>query len=274
MPLFPDRTLARRLELSEADNLRHYTDAFRSCYPGAHSAGLALDEAWVAYLGPGSPVGRAIGLGMLGPVQAETLEQVERFYVGYGAPIRIDLCPLADATLMTLLAGRDYNIALFKQVWARRLEDLIPFEAPPNPNLRVIEVSDAEVDVWVQVVAAGFNHQNELQGLDASIARPNYAMTNVRCFLAYLAGEPAGGGAVAIDAQRRVATLFSTSTRPAYRQRGVQTALLKARLAFARAAGCQLAMVQTSPGSLSQRNVLRAGFALIYTKPTLERQRA
>jgi len=47
--------------------------------------------------------------------------------------------------------------------------------------------------------------------------------------------------------------------------------VLHARLAAATTAGCDLATVQTTPGSGSQRNVERMGFRLAYTKPTLVR---
>jgi hypothetical protein len=43
----------------------------------------------------------------------------------------------------------------------------------------------------------------------------------------------------------------------------------EARLAEARAAGCDLAVVTTRPGSPSQRNVQRAGFHLLYARAVL-----
>jgi hypothetical protein len=51
----------------------------------------------------------------------------------------------------------------------------------------------------------------------------------------------------------------------------VQAALLSARLADA-AAGCDIAVVTTLPGSRSQQNVQRQGFDLLYTRATLVRQ--
>ncbi len=66
-----------------------------------------------------------------------------------------------------------------------------------------------------------------------------------------------------------VALLFSASTRFQFRKRGVQTALITARLQAAAHAGCDLAMVLTTPGSASERNIQRAGFRVAYTKPTM-----
>ena len=63
-----------------------------------------------------------------------------------------------------------------------------------------------------------------------------------------------------------VVQLCGAATAPAFRRRGVQRALLTARLAHAVAAGCELAVVTTSPASQSQANVMRVGFALGYAR--------
>jgi hypothetical protein len=49
----------------------------------------------------------------------------------------------------------------------------------------------------------------------------------------------------------------------------VQTALLSARLADAAAAGCDVAVIITQPGSKSQQNAQRQGFDLLYTRAVL-----
>ena len=72
----------------------------------------------------------------------------------------------------------------------------------------------------------------------------------------------------------RVASLFGASTRVPHRNLGVQHALIAARLAAATEAGCDLAVVDTEPGSDSQRNVERLGFRLGYTKVTMRNAEA
>jgi len=69
-----------------------------------------------------------------------------------------------------------------------------------------------------------------------------------------------------------VAQLCGAATLPAHRRRGVQTALLEERLAIAAAAGCDLAVVTTQPGSKSQQNVQARGFDLLYTRAILVRE--
>ena len=66
-----------------------------------------------------------------------------------------------------------------------------------------------------------------------------------------------------------VAQFSGAGTLPRFRRRGVQTALLRARLMDAAAAGCRIGVVLTQPGSKSQQNVQREGFALLYARHLL-----
>jgi hypothetical protein len=66
-----------------------------------------------------------------------------------------------------------------------------------------------------------------------------------------------------------VAQLCGAATLPAFRRRGVQTALLRRRLADARRASCDVAVMTTQPGSKSHENGHRRGFALLYARAVL-----
>jgi GNAT superfamily N-acetyltransferase len=68
-----------------------------------------------------------------------------------------------------------------------------------------------------------------------------------------------------------LAHLTGSATLPAARRRGLQTALIRRRLEDAARDGCDLAFVVTAPGSKSQENLLRAGFAPLYVRAALER---
>jgi len=77
----------------------------------------------------------------------------------------------------------------------------------------------------------------------------------------------AGGAEFRIDGG--VAQFAGAATAPEHRRRGVQSALLSARLVDAAAAGCEVAVITTQPGSKSQQNAQRRGFDLLYTRATL-----
>ena len=68
-----------------------------------------------------------------------------------------------------------------------------------------------------------------------------------------------------------VATLGGMSTVPSARRRGVQSALIRHRLALAASSGCAIATTTVAPGGDSERNLLRHGFDHWFTIETLTR---
>ena len=266
---FADLALARRLEAAEAWSGVEYAQAQARLRPEIGATSEAVAGGHAVFAGVASPLSRAVGLGLDGPVTAAELDRLEAFYRGRGAPVQIDLCPLADSSLRELLGQRGYRLAEFENVWVRRLDRRESFPPSP-PEIRVAEAGLEEADLWVETVSRGFAEREDLAAADLEIAAPFPHVPSLTCFLAWMGEEPAGAAAVAI--RRGLAALFTASTRVAFRGRGVQTALLQARLALAAAMGCDLAVVQTKPGSASQRNVERLDFCLVYTKVTMVRE--
>jgi len=151
-------------------------------------------------------------------------------------------------------------------VWFRALTpgDTLP---APASGIVVRASEPEEADLWTLVAFRGGLDSDEALPNDNVIIAPYPFMAHTGCWLALRAGEPAGAATLAIH--DGVAGLFGASTRVPHRNQGVQHALIAARLAAAVAAGCDLAVVHTEPGSPSQRNVERLGFRLAYTKVTM-----
>src|SRR5919204_621412 len=101
-------------------------------------------------------------------------------------------------------------------------------------------------------------------------AERDFAAAGVARYVALRDGVIAGGGSFRMA--EGVAQLTRAATAPAHRGRGIQTALLSARLADAASAGCDIAVVTAQPASKSQRNVQRRGFDLLYTRAVLVKQ--
>src|SRR4029079_12076193 len=139
------------------------------------------------------------------------------------------------------------------------------------------ESGEDELDDWIEVVVTGFAHPDE-QGVASHEEFPreiveraerDLVAAGARTYLALRKGVVAGGGGLRIT--NGVAQLVGAATAPEFRRQGVQTALLSTRLADAAAAGCDIAVVTTAPGSRSQQNVQRQGFHLLYTRAVLVR---
>jgi ribosomal protein S18 acetylase RimI-like enzyme len=138
---------------------------------------------------------------------------------------------------------------------------------------------ESETREWINVLATSFAAPDSYDGpiveehvdratLDALLAQT----AEIDGFVAYFArrnGEVAGAGGMRFA--EGVAQLCGAGTLPAHRRRGVQTALLQHRLADAARAGCDIAVVTTQPGSVSQQNVQRQGFELLYARAVLIR---
>ncbi len=91
-------------------------------------------------------------------------------------------------------------------------------------------------------------------------------------FVATIEGKPVACGTGVVIADHKVFALGGAGTLADYRGRGLQTALLRARMAAAVKAGCEYAVVVTQGATTSQRNAERLGFRVAYSKVTVIKQ--
>ncbi len=67
-----------------------------------------------------------------------------------------------------------------------------------------------------------------------------------------------------------LAFFFGDSTLTRFRSRGLHRALIETRMNRAVAAGCDLVVATTLPGTISQRNYERCGFQVLYMKMNMQ----
>ncbi len=258
---FVDQDLAARLEDVQAWRAVYYAQASQARAQATEGALLIVAGAPVIYGGAGVPVNRAIGLGMHGPVTADDLDTIEHYYDERRADTVIDLCPLADPSLMSLLQTRDYRM----HTWMSMLFLSLPsISVALNPDLHVTRATADQADLWLTTSARGFGENDDIATSTLHVLTPNFYATNAHCYFAWLGETPIGTGAM--YPHNGVVELGGASTLVAYRQQGAQSALIQQRLNDAHALGCDLAVVLTTPGSTSQRNLQRRGFQLAYTR--------
>lgn len=265
--LIPDLPLTQRLERHEAWSSAAHAAMQARLYPATGAAVEWLGTGCAVYCGSRSPINGVYGWG-LQPVTAEELGRVETFYRSRNLPARVRLHPLADPSLLHLLGERSYAVESFMNVYACPLQSpgTLPDAPPaPVPGVTIRVADEAEARQWFTRSGAGGDWA-EPDGVSFMAVRCTLK-AGTQLFVAWSDGEPVGAGALETNAG--VAALMAASTLPAWRGRGIHSALLRARLAAASAAGCDVAMVHTRPGATSQRNVLRAGFPLLYTTVTL-----
>lgn len=270
MRVFGDTELAARLESLAADEMRRFVDTARRLDPACDAALLEVAGGAAAYLGAGSPVNQAVGLGLAGPVNADEASALESFYASRQTRALAIVCPLADQSLIAALAKRGWTADGFENVLVREYGDSEEFRALGDTAARVevVEACDDEMRaVWAQLASVAFSAPLAPHPIQLELGRIVAARPRTRLLLALVDGMPAGTGEFFVE--DRVAWLSADATLPAYRRRGVQQALQSHRLALGAEMGCELAVSEATPGSTSQRNMERAGFRVVYTRVDL-----
>ena len=131
-------------------------------------------------------------------------------------------------------------------------------------DVRPVE-DDRDFKAWHEVTVAGFGLTTRLQ--QAVARRWGEALQRLgdgRLLIARLGGVPVGVASLGVC--DGVALLGGMATTPEARKQGVQQGLISFRLTRAGAVGCAIAASTADPGSASERNLERSGFAIAGTK--------
>ena len=214
---------------------------------------------------------QAVALGLHGPVTDDDMNRLENFYRTRSETVRVETCPLADVSLIEQFHKRGYHVTEFSNVFAAQLQALTPMFQAEMPSNTTIEIVPADqLDLWTLTVAEGFAEHFPVTKEMLNVMKLFAQGPHTECYLALVNGKPAAGATLAM--RDGVAGFFGASTLPAFRNRGLQTALLQKRLARADAAGCDLAVSLARPGSASERNIARHGLQTLYTRVKFERE--
>jgi GNAT superfamily N-acetyltransferase len=261
-----DLALARRLESAEGRSGVAFVEARARTAPERGAAWCEVDGALAMFDGVGSPITQTFALGLAGPVSPDALARLEAFFDERGAEPLHEISPLADPSLLfSLLPGRGYRPVELTSVTYQpiRREALAGPGGPPDIRVRPIEPGEA--GRWAETAAGGWASEGaELGAFVRELGEVTASSAGTVSFLAEVGGEAIAAGSLSI--RDGVAVLAGASTRPEWRGRGAQGALLRARLHHAAEAGCDLAMMGALPGSASQRNAERQGFRIAYTR--------
>jgi GNAT superfamily N-acetyltransferase len=276
MPLFCDLALARRVELAERQMLLDACANVRRRLPDVYCEVVGGGIAVITE--PGSPVNKVAALGFE-PLDEAAWVPVEAEHARRGVPIQVELATLAEPAVGTFLTARGFRLVGVENVCGRALAGIPP--APAAPGITIERCAPDALDTLVDVTVTGFSTPDAQgvpshepvetmdRGVIARVVRDFAGADGVTLFLARRDGELAGAGSMRL--QHGIAQLAGAATLPQHRRRGVQSALLAHRLAFAAQRGCDFAVVTTQPGSKSQQNMHRAGFELLYARNVLVR---
>jgi hypothetical protein len=220
-----------------------------------------------------SPSNKMIGVGFAGPLDEAALAEVEEGFAAAAARLQAEVSTLADPAVHRQLAARGYEPSGFENVLGHPLHT--GADRPPD-GIAIESLSEADLPALADVMVEGFANP-DAGGVGGDVIPPSdeirrwFVLTmgvpGFRGYVARIDGIIAGGAALRID--DGVAQFSGAATLPRFRRRGVQTTLLRVRLADAARAGCDVGIVATQPASKSQQNIQREGFALLYARQLL-----
>lgn len=263
---FVDKAFARRLEACEEMPQVYYAREFQKTRPEVGASVEEICGGHMVFAGLGSPIGRATRVGLDRPLSAEDLNRIEQFYRERMAPSQVDLTPLHEPAVFEMFKERGYAIAELNNVLYRKLDSKEEFSPPAGCEIRRSHAEESEVTG--AIVENAFFPDGAPEAFRGLIA-PLYQMENALAFVATVGGKPVACGTGLIVREHGVFALCGAGTLSEYRGQGLQTALLRARIAAAAELECEYAVVVTQGGTTSQRNVERLGFRVAYSKVTV-----
>jgi hypothetical protein len=268
--IFADRELSQRLERAEGFSCAQFAEARRKQFPGSRSEWIECGGAFTVFDGAESPVTQTFGLGLVQDLNGAVLDEIERFFLDRDSPVQHEVSPFAGIDALDLLCRRNYRPMELSSVLYQPIVDAVEPIAAGNAKtttsgVTVRKIAREEAGLWSKISTRGWSHNHpELAGMMQELGTITTAREQTACFLAEADGQPGAAGVLCIH--EGVAVFGGAATVPELRKRGLQTALLAARMRYAFSAGCDLAMMAALPGSESQRNAERAGFKVAYTR--------
>jgi len=246
-----DHEQMRKLEDAVADNLEDYVLAYGKVAPQLDAQCLRVATGVAAFTGIGSPLTTVKGASA--DLSARELDEIEAFFRDHhAATVTIEMAPWADERAVMLLGERGYLLAGEEDVVVTRSRG-VPSGATPHAEAMPWQA-------WIEIMQRTSELPDEAptRALVSAAAQ----LSTARRF-----GVREGDRWIAcaqLVTYDDVVIFGNDGTLPQARRRGAQTALIADRLG-ALPAG-KIVMAEVAPGSGSERNYLRCGFQIAYTR--------
>lgn len=259
----------RKIESNTAEFGRAWAESARSLLPDIGIETQRIAGGIAVFAGVGSPLTQAIGIGLDELVTSDELNRLEEFFFHRGAAADLEITPYIDDSVLQWIRARPYGLSEFSQVLSLDLAKGGPFPRDTDDGIKVSIAEPDEYKQFTRAVAHGYSHGTPIPERDLLMFEGSARVDHALSFLARIDSKLAGGATLTL--QDGIAGFHGGSTLPEFRGRGVQTALILARLREARRRASKFAITVTLPTGSSQRNMTRFGFVPAYTRVKLSR---
>jgi len=259
------KELAGMIEQSEINCLESRLTAIKEI--ASNPMGVEIRKfgnatAFTAKYIPGPSFNRV--LGMSGE-EVKYINPILSFYQERNIPARFEITPAyASSDLLKSLAEKEFFHCGFHNSLYGSLSNELVSVTESNTSISIREFEKDEFEIFAEIYTKGFGLPSFLK---EHVARNNEVLYNNRNWIFYMAlfnGEPAGIGV--LYESDGIGTLAASTTIPKFRNKGVHSALVLKRLERAKQLKCDLIVGQAGYGSVSQKNMERAGMKIAYTK--------
>ncbi|MGD9590149.1 MAG: hypothetical protein AB7Q37_12580 [Pyrinomonadaceae bacterium] len=263
--ILADIELSRKLERTEARANADFVETRARLAPSHGAEWIEVGGAYAMFDGVESPLTQTFGLGVFEDVTDTQLDELESFFKKRGAPVFHEVSPMADQSILGLLAERGYRPIELTSVMCRELDPDLPLEPRTDSRVTARVIDQGEVELWARTSAEAW--KTEHPGLGEFML--NFGTVSAQCagaypYIGHLDGTAVSTGMLFVYDD--ICILAGASTVPSGRRQGAQNTLLRARLNCAVQQGCRIAMMCAQPGSQSQKNAQRNGFDIAYTR--------
>ena len=187
---------------------------------------------------------------------------LEKFFFEKDSPVNIEVSQLSDFKLTELLVERGYKLIEYSSVLLLNLEDIDELKLSETNEIRPVQ--ETEIHEVAKIVEVGFSEGMNLpESFSEAFVTFNY-MKNNTCYVALNGEKYAGGGSLFFS--NGLAFLGGASTLKEFRNRGIQSDLIKERLNKAKSLKYKCAVIVTQPGTISQHNAQKFGFQIFYSR--------
>ncbi len=198
------------------------------------------------------------------------LDEIVEFYTNRGISARFEVTPgNASRDLFRKLSTMGFFQSGFHTALYRPLSTEEPQVAVADNNIQIEEICLANFDIFGELYTKGFGMPVAFKDYVTANNKVLAESDNWTFYLARVDGEPAG--IAVLFRKNGVATLAASATVPDFRNKGVQTALIQKRIQRALEEGCRYLVGQAAFGSVSQKNMERAGLKVAYTNAIWEK---
>lgn len=191
----------------------------------------------------------------------ELLNRVTKYFLSKGSTyICFRTSPLTrPKTFTSLLENNGFERKLEESVMVFKGKQL---EDKPNPDVKVKEISEREIDIYAELFLTNFEMPIEWKKGLSRLAH-NWIKQGWKCYLAYVKEKPVG--TCLLSSLRRTGGIFNVGALKECRGRGIGTTLTVCALMDSINEGNSLHFLETVRGGNAERLYKKIGFEINHT---------